>query len=120
MNTATKYSTKYPRSLAFKFVQSIILTGILLSASESVFACQGGDYTRTLQITNQSLQLGLEFGTSGNINLFMQRLQELSRLAQQLPPSCQLLLQQMGGSFSGGSSSTNCMGGVCCDSTGCY
>ena len=110
-----------------KFIKSMYMIGpiMLLLAitmlSPSALACEGQDYQRTLQVQNYSIRVGYEFGMTGDINLFQQRLQEINNYIQQLPQSCQFLLQQMGAGFSsGGSSGTTCMGGVCCDSTGCY
>ena len=57
------------------------------------------------------------------MNLYVQRIQEINRVAMQLPMSCQMLLRQLGGFGGvggGGSGGTTCMGGVCCDGTGCY
>jgi len=120
MNTISKAFPPRFRSLFAPFLRALVVCGIFLSTSQAAFACTGADYDRTMQVLNYSMQAGYEFGMTGNYNLFTQRLQEIVQAIQQLPPSCQALLQQMNSGFSSGGSGTTCMGGVCCDSTGCY
>ena len=92
----------------------------LILVSPASLSCQGYDYQRTVRVMQMSLQVSMEFSQTFNVELLMQRLQNLSTHIQQLPPSCQALLQQMNNGIGAGSGGTNCMGGVCCDSTGCY
>jgi uncharacterized membrane protein YgcG len=81
---------------------AVLSTGMLLVSHPAV-SCQGEDYQRTVQILNYSQQVGYEAGMTGNMNLLIQRLQEISEHIQQLPPSCQALIPQAGsGGYPGG------------------
>lgn len=108
------------RSKTTRYILTAIMSSMLFCVSQNTFACTGADYERTMQVVNYSMQIGYEFGMTGNYSLFTQRLQEITQAINQLPPSCRALLQQMNSGFSSGGSGTTCMGGVCCDSTGCY
>ena len=124
----------------------ILLTVSLLACSEDnrpgtdrVFSgstsnsagCQGADLDRTRRLIEASYFVGIEIANeivSGGdfINLMNKTIavsQELDAAARSLPPACQLLVQQWSNSIAaaqGSSSGTQCMGGVCCDGTGCY
>lgn len=119
MNTAINFFLLH-RPITANRIHTTLVAILLLCVSEFTMGCEGEDYSRTIQIANESIQAGIDVGATGDVNYMIRKLQELTARAQQLPPSCQLLLRQFGGSFSAGSSDTNCMGGVCCDSTGCY
>lgn len=120
MDTINIAPASCSRSRISRFIFAVVIGSTLLGVSQNAFACTGADYERTMQVLNYSMQAGYEFGMTGNYNLFTQRLQEIVQAIQQLPPSCQALLQQMNSGFSSGGSDTMCMGGACCDSTGCY
>lgn len=119
MKQTTQFFIQKNHLFTFKYLKYLFFfTFIFLS--QPTFGCQGDDYNRTIQIVNDSYQIGIDVGATGNLNLMMQKLQEISSRVQQLPPSCQLLMQQMGGGSRPGGSGTNCVGGVCCDASGCY
>jgi len=108
-----------PKSVYVELKYILVFVALSL-VSPAALSCQGDDYQRTVQVMQMSLQVGMEFAQTFNVELLMQRLQNLSTHIQQLPPSCQALLQQMNNGIGAGPGGTNCMGGVCCDSTGCY
>lgn len=99
----------------------------------NAYACEGEDLQRTRQIVetawNGSIQLSLEMARTGDFSGTMQRMidliQRMNYAASQLPPSCQALIQQWANSMQGaygggGGGGAQCMGGVCCDQSGCY
>ena len=108
-----------PKSVCVKLKYILVFVALSLVSTASL-SCQGYDYQRTVQVMEMSLQISMEFAQTYNVELLMQRLQTLSIHIQQLPPSCQALLQQMNNGIGAGPGGTNCMGGMCCDSTGCY
>ncbi|MCW8934322.1 MAG: hypothetical protein OQK98_06325 [Gammaproteobacteria bacterium] len=108
-----------PKLVCVKLKYLLVIVALSLVSPASL-SCQGDDYQRTMQVMQMSFQVGMEFAQTLNVELLKQRLQNLSTRIQQLPPSCQALLQQMNNGIGGGAGGTNCMGGVCCDSTGCY
>jgi hypothetical protein len=93
-------------------------------------ACEGPEPERTIQII-QSLQsdgmrIGYQCGLTVNpfecmLQAFTAINETYGPLINNLSPSCRALIESVGNAHSGGGDGgTQCMGGVCCDSTGCY
>lgn|GEM_PF-3443010 len=93
---------------------------VLSVFSGLTMACEGEDYERTLAVVQYAQNLGMQCGMSANpIECIYQAMPALASEVNQLSPSCQRLLESMGGPAPspGG---TTCIGGVCCDSSSCY
>lgn len=104
---------------------AVALLGV--GASGSASACQGQELQRTKQLIDYAMNAGVQIAYMNDFNMQLQALLEMSQRlnanAQQLPYSCQALIQQWSGAIqaaTGGQKYNGCMGGVCCDSTGCY
>lgn len=120
-----------PRRFQRFRIVAIPLFLVLMGAGPTAQACQGQDFQRSVQIIDYAwragVQIGYEMAWTGDYQLAMQRLvdmsQQLNGAAQQLPYTCQVLINQwanaIGGAFQN-PQGTQCMGGVCCDGTGCY
>lgn len=106
----------------------VILCGPALARHDAT--CHGQDLEQSKSIIEDAWRIGLDIGLTQDMNLALQKMvqlsQELNVRAQALPYPCQMLVQQwanaIGGAFQGGGygGGTQCMGGVCCDGTGCY
>ena len=115
-----------------------LMIGLVLldgcSSDQNVHVCQGSDKKKAVEIIEtayyEGRRLGLAGGYSGNYVKAMQAGMELAEYlnnqASALPSSCQQLVNSwaslfaasMGNPYAGGG--TECAGGVCCDSSGCY
>lgn len=117
INSFPRRSSWHVRVIQIIYI--ILLAGLVTSP---VWSCDGADYENALQILYESLLVGYNMGLTGDFNKYMPMVQELSNRALALPPSCQSLLNQWSNNFknSYNPSSTNCVGGVCCDGSGCY
>jgi hypothetical protein len=91
-------------------------------------ACEGAELEKTIQIIqnlqNAGMQIGYQCGMS--VNPFECTLQAMTAINEMygppinsLSPSCRALIESVGNAGRGGGG-TQCMGGICCDSTGCY
>jgi len=82
------------------------------------YACERGDLQRTYQIIHASLMAGYQCGLG---KCDFNRMYALSAQSQQLPRSCQQLIESVGSRLkqSIGTPGTHCYGGVCCNQTGC-
>jgi hypothetical protein len=120
MFTVSKLQQKIIKLTINNFIRAIILGILLLGYGQTSFACDGADYERTINLVNYIMVAGIEVGMTGDLNLFQNKLLNYVQAVQQLPPSCQALLNNINPPSPGSSGGTTCMGGVCCDATGCY
>ena len=105
------------------------------TSSSGSGGCQGQNFVKSREIVEVAWLGGLQiadymFRTDdmmGGINRLILLSNNLNAEAERLPYACQALIRawsdQIGQAFGGGggySGGTNCMSGVCCDSTGCY
>lgn len=94
--------------------------------------CQGQNFARSVEIIDTAWLVGLEVGAYiartedflGGLNRMLVLSNQLNGEAQRLPPACQSLIyawsEQISQAFSSYQGGTDCMGGVCCDDSGCY
>jgi|PlaIllAssembly_1097288.scaffolds.fasta_scaffold20935_4 hypothetical protein len=112
---------RWGRSLPCAFILVVLLF------STTTHACEGPELEKTIQIIqslqNDGMRIGYQCGMS--VNPFECTLQAMTAinetygpLINSLSPSCRALIESVGNAGRGGG--TQCMGGVCCDSTGCY
>jgi len=82
-------------------------------------ACEGEDYGRTLMLLDESLKLGWQCGRHNNCD--WERISEVGQKSQQLPASCQRIIEKAGAALQryNTSDETHCYGDVCCGPTGC-
>lgn len=114
-----------------RFSILFLVTLVCCPVASDANSCEGQELERTKQIVEYAylsgIAIGHEVASTGDMQSAMQKLlvmsQQVNEAARELPPSCQLLIQQWSNAIGGGSpgsSGPRCMGGVCCDSTGCY
>lgn len=102
-------------------VIGILLGTMLLVNWTGAHACEGADRDKTIDLIYDSLDFGFKCG----MNIERCDLSGMGKLAErhdQLPQSCQALLKQVSDAFAPkfGGGGTQCVGGVCCDTTSCY
>jgi len=94
-------------------------------------ACEGEDLQRASLIVQKfqedGQRLGYQCAISANpVDCVLRGSQTIiehyTPIIEALPPSCQEFVRRAVGSTAGSADGggTQCMGGVCCDSTGCY
>ena len=100
---------------------SVIALFLFLSLSTSVFACEGQELQRALRIIHVTLDVGYQAGRTRNFQRAYTEGMRLSREVQQLSPSCQAFIEQIGKKLQNdyNPNQVNCYGGVCCDGAGC-
>ena len=105
----------------------IVVLALLISFSGTAWSCQGQHLQQAKQIIDSAWRAGIDIGLTQDFNKQLQTLFQISNQlnyqTQHLPPSCRALVQRwsnaIGQSFSG-QQYNGCMGGVCCDNSGCY
>jgi hypothetical protein len=111
------------RSLVrLRLVQVLCIIIFLGLSSTPVLSCQGQNREKALQIIYEALVAGYKMGITGDIAQGFADLEKLNKRVYALPPSCQAFVQQISDQFGGvhNPNTTRCMGGVCCDGSGCY
>lgn len=82
---------KYPLVVLILFLLQLVFIAQMVNAQED---CPPWAQERIAQIQVQAVNVGAEFMTTGNAELYVQRLQQLNAALAQLPAAC---LQQAGG-----------------------
>lgn len=118
-NTTRRLNTSLVRFRLLQILCFVIFFGL---TSTPVWSCQGEDREKTMQLLHDALVIGYLMGFTGDIQKYWPALVDVGNRVSDLPPSCQDLLQRISNQFGGvhNPNTTRCIGGVCCDSSGCY
>ena len=113
-----KNARNTPRNCVLGFAACVVVA-ISMTFSVHAYACEGQELEWTYQVLHASLTWGYRCGRYQECNTA--QLYDISAAAQQLPLSCQQLIERVGEQLqeSVGPSGPNCYGGVCCDQSGC-
>lgn len=106
---------------SFKYRGAVSLL-LFLTINTSVFACDGQELKKSLNIIHEALFIGYQAGLTGNFQGLFSKTEQLGREIEKLSPSCQALAQQISDSLRPryDPTTTSCSGSVCCDGSGCY